>query len=203
MLFDFRAGVAASPISDDIETPPGLGGFRQVLTAELLPPFYEYGRRGQVYMATIAAAGVAPGTATSTTPPFSLYNPPGSGKNLVVLRSKCSVLSGTLGLGTVFWQGSLQTTTPSGGAALAVLNSKVGSTATGVGTAYTLSTLAVTPSLLSPAFQVLTTNTVQNDYLGQGEFIVVPGSALSLEETGAAGTTPLVFLSVTWAEVSA
>ena len=202
MLFEFKYGINSAPSADDNTAPPGMGGFRQVLTAELLPPFYELGKRGQIYMATTAAAGVAPGTAASTTPPFILYNPAASGKNLVVLRAKCSVLSGTLGLGTVFWEGTAQATAPSGGTALTARSSKVGDASTGTGQAYQGSTLSATPSLLSPAFQVLTTNTVLNDYVGLGEFVVTPGSALCLEETGAAGTTPLVFLSVVWAEVS-
>lgn len=203
MQFEFKAGVAAAPIGDDTLTPPAMGGFRQVLTAELLPPFYEYGRRGQIYVATTAAAGVAPGTAASTTPPFTLWNPANSGKHLVVLRAKCSVLSGTLGLGTVFWEGNLQTTQPTTGTALTIRSSRVGDTSSATGQVFQGSTLSATPDLLSPAFQVLTTNTVANDYVGLGEYIVVSGAALSLEETGAAGTSPLVFFSVLWAEVAA
>ena len=203
MQFEFKAGIAAAPISDDLLTPPAMGGFRQVLTADLLPPFYEYGRRGQIYVATTAAAGVAPGTAASTTPPFTLWNPANSGKNLVLLRAKCGVLSGTMGLGTVFWEGNLQTTQPTTGTALAIRSTRVGDTSSATGQAFQGSTVAATPDLLSPAFQVIDSVPTALDYVGLGEYIVVPGSALSLEETGAAGSTPLVFFSVVWAEVAA
>ena len=42
---------------------------------------------GQVITAVNAVAGAAPGTALATTAPLSLWNPPGSGKNLVILHA--------------------------------------------------------------------------------------------------------------------
>jgi hypothetical protein len=53
-------------------------------------------RAGLVFMGSTAIAGVAPPIATSTNPTFALWNPLGSGKNLVMLRAAYGYISGTV-----------------------------------------------------------------------------------------------------------
>src|ERR1043165_1466041 len=57
--------------------------------------------RGSVYSAQTAASGVAPGTSIGTTGAFTLSNPIGSGKRLIVQNLGMGYISGTLGAGVV------------------------------------------------------------------------------------------------------
>src|ERR1700675_1858043 len=66
--------------------------------AEAHGRYQEMAIRGLYHVVT-PVAGVAPGTALSTTPPHILWNPPNSGVVGVLIRSQMSWISGTLGLG--------------------------------------------------------------------------------------------------------
>lgn len=88
--------------------------------------YHEIVSRGNVYVASNAVAGVAPGTALSTAPPICLHNPVGSGKNLVILKTSVSYLSGTLGGGNIAYGYVAQSTAPSTGAALTPVCLKLG-----------------------------------------------------------------------------
>ncbi|TAL44211.1 MAG: hypothetical protein EPN91_04905, partial [Salinibacterium sp.] len=67
--------------------------------------YWEPATRGRLFSASTGVAGVAPGTALSTTPPFVLYNPPNSGVIATVLDVLVSYVSGTLGAGNVVLAG--------------------------------------------------------------------------------------------------
>lgn len=202
MLAELQVGPTATPMTDGNQRVAALGRFGQVLTGDYLPQYAELVTRGNVFTATTAAAGVAPGTAASTTPPFALWNPPNSGKNLVVLSASCSILSGTLGVGTVFLEYCVQATVPSGGAELTTYETRIGGGGRASGRVFQASTLGATPTLLRPMCGVYagSTDPVRADLWGS--IVVIPGYALALEETGAAGTSPKVFLSMTWAEIA-
>jgi hypothetical protein len=203
MLTEFKVGVSAKAMGDGLETTGAAGSFGQVLVSSFLPAYAELVNRGMVFSATTAAAGAAPGTATSTTPPFALWNPPNSGKNLVVLGASVSILSGTLGLGTVFLEYCAQTTQPSTGSELTRVEARIGGGVTGSGRVFQGSTLAATPVLLRAFCAVYagSTDPVASDL--SGGIVVLPGYALALEEIGAAGTSPKAMFSMTWAEVPA
>lgn len=163
---------------------------------------------GQVMTVVNAVAGAAPGTALATTAPLALWNPPGSGKNLVILHASLGYVSGTLGAGCWVFAQAPQATTPAG-AALTPVNNLLGFPA-GVGKAYTGATaIGAVPTIVRPTFSsgAFTAATaampveVVDDV--KGGIIVTPGNALALTFIGTAGTTPLVIHCIKYAEVDA
>lgn len=157
--------------------------------------------------ATNLPAGVAPGTALSTTPPLSLWNPPASGKNLSITKVSVGYVSGTLGAGNIaVGQVTAQVTVPTGGTEITPSCSLIGFPR-GVGRAFTGSTLASAPTIVRPvfnlgAFTAATALAPQDcDVLIDGSIIVPPGAAICLQGIATAGTTPLVILGVTYEEI--
>jgi hypothetical protein len=168
--------------------------------------FQEAVQRGNVFTATTGTSGVAPGTALSTTPPFSLYNPAGSNVNLVVLEAEMLYISGTFGAGVVYYavNNANGQAAPTGGTTLTPICNKIGSTALPQGKSFQGATLPATPSAFKPAFPVggNPSGIVPAKDLVDGAIVVTPGNILSLQEVGAAGTSPLGGFSVTWEEVA-
>jgi hypothetical protein len=170
--------------------------------------YYESVVRGATFTAANAVAGVAPGTALSATPPLALWNPPNSGKNLIITWTSVGYVSGTLGAGTiVFAVVPLQTTKPTGGTQLVPQCNLIGSTV-GVGIPFTGSTLVATPTIFMPLWTVgaalATTATFPASLAIEvnGTVIVPPGAVLAIQGIAAAGTTPLVIFALSWEEVS-
>lgn len=176
-------------------TTQGHGGYTEPAT------------RGGIMEATTAVAGVAPGTALTTTPPMALWNPPSSGKNLAILKSYMGYISGTLGGGTlVYAVVPAQTTVPTSGTELVPQCSLIGSPR-GVGRVFQGSTLSAVPTILRPAFVLgsfVGTAVAPPDPaldLVDGSIIVAPGTVLCLQAIAGAGTTPLVLLSLIYEEL--
>ena len=66
--------------------------------------YYQAAKDGFLWHAVTTDAGVAPGTdSVATTQAVSLYNPPGSGVDLVILQARMAYVSGTLGAGEMLW----------------------------------------------------------------------------------------------------
>lgn len=172
--------------------------------------FFEGAFRNQQFTACTAVAGVAPGTALSATPAFSLWNPANSGKALVVVKASMGYVSGTLGAGTVVFAVNAvagnQPAQPTTGAVLPTRSNYVGNAAAGVGVAQQGSTIAAVPLIFRPAFMMgaflASTATPPGPALdySDGDIIVAPGNVLCLHGIAAAGTSPLVLLSMTWEE---
>jgi hypothetical protein len=181
---------------------------RSLATMPAHPEYYDTVMRGNTYTAGTAATGVAPGTAIGTTSAFTLYNPIGSGVNLVVLQTTLSFISGTLGAGTVHY---VVNNNPAAaavtGTAITPVNNMLGG-AVGMGKAFTTATLPASPTILRPfmSLTAITTSTAVQLYQCiedvRGSIIVTSGCALSLEATAASGTSPLVCFGMTWEEFS-
>jgi hypothetical protein len=175
--------------------------------AEQYPDFYELVRGSQVYSATTAVSGVAPGTAIGTTGAFTLQNLAGSSVNLVILQAFMGYVSGTLGAGVVNYLVNGPTTTVATGTAITPVNNFLGGVASTYARAFTTSTI-VSPTLLRPfcSLQASLASTAVGPWqiIDQvnGGIIVTPGSNLTLHATAAGGSTPLVIFGMTWAEVS-
>lgn len=161
----------------------------------------------RVMIASTGVAGVAPGTAFSATPPMAIWNPPGSGFYLSILKVALGYVSGTLGSGEVYAaQWPSQTTVPSTGTELTPVCAALGFPR-GVGRAFQGSTVAGTVTLIRPVFvlpPMLATSVFQitpcYDEL-RGEITVPPGAVFALQATAAAGTSPLVTFGVVWEEL--
>lgn len=177
------------------------------LVAKEIPDFFELVSRGRLFVATIGTAGVAPETTLDTTPPFTLYNPDGSGKLLVPVYSVVGYVSGTLGAGSLSYAYvPNQTSEPSGGTALTVQNCLLGNAA-GSGKPRTGSTHSATPTLLEPAFMFgafaggAESPKKCFDYLF-GRYAIQERTAFVIQGAPlGAGTSPLVMLGLCWAEI--
>lgn len=158
----------------------------------------------EIFSVSNAAAGVAPGTVLSTTPPLTLWNPTDSKKNLIVLEALCGYVSGTLGAGFLAYASATQATAPTGGTDLtsSIRAGVLGNTNTASAKAYTGSTLAFTPTLHKPALilQASAPFVPVPRVYEEGALIVLPGQALCLQAIAAAGASPLVVLGLTWIE---
>jgi hypothetical protein len=163
---------------------------------------------GRVMTAVNAVAGATPGTALATTAPISLWNPPGSGKNLVILHASIGYVSGTLGAGCWAFAQAPQATTPAG-TELTPVNNLLGFPR-GVGRAFTGATaIGAVPTIIRPSFStgpMLATSVfapfeIVDDV--KGGIVITPGNAMVLSFIGGAGTSPLVIHCIKYAEVDA
>lgn len=170
--------------------------------------YYQLVKDGLVYVAQTAAAGVAPGTAIGTTAAAALYNPAGSGKLLVILKTALAYVSGTLGSGFV---SHCVNTNPIAaavtGTAMTAKNALVGAASGNIGQPLTTATLPAAPTPVRP-FCTLTpilASSVTQPYQVideiAGEIVLKPGTCHSLQATAGAGTSPLVVYGYMWAEV--
>jgi hypothetical protein len=168
--------------------------------------YQEPASRAGINEACTAVAGVAPGTALSTTPPFALWNPPNSGVNLYILKTSLGYVSGTLGAGSLLYaQVTLQTTVPSTGTELVPVNTNLGR-ARGQGRAFQGSTLASTPTIIRAAFTLGAFVGGANPPVPvadviDGAFCVPPGAVFCMQGLAGAGTSPLVILGCAWEEI--
>lgn len=191
-----------------------IGTSGATIVADAHAHFWEANRVGMqgtgqgLWCATVPATGVAPGTALSTAGnPLVLWNPPNSGVVAVIAAARMVFLSGTLGAGTIFYTaGESQVITPSAGTAISPVSNLIGDATAPRVKAYSGATLQNTPQLLAPIMQVTATAPASwstfKDLL-DGEFCVLPGGVFSIQEIGAAGTSPLFIFSFTWEEVPA
>lgn len=206
MLADAKVG----PV---LEADGAIGPVRRtrtgaVATSDAHARFQEAVSRGTAYCATTGVAGTAPGTALSTTPPYTLYNPRDSGLDVVVWIATFGYISGTLGAGAIFWgvNNDAAQAIPSGGTELTPINLRVGA-ARGVARAFQESTLAAAPTALRPfcSLTALLATTAVAPYqiieYVDGAITINPGCSVSLEGVAAAGSAPVVALAMTWEEV--
>lgn len=177
-------------------------------TYDCRPRYSDMCSDGGLFIVSTGVAGVAPGTALSTTPPLAIWNPLNSNKLATVVRVRMTYLSGTLGAGSVVYAMATQTTVPTGGVELQPQAGMIGN-AGGSIRCFQGSTLAVTPSIIAPAFTLtaaLATTAVQPIVVAQdevaGELMIPPGTALVIQAVAAAGTTPLVLFGVSYVEES-
>lgn len=170
--------------------------------------YYELVREGVVFIGQTAVTGVAPGTAIGTTAAAALYNPVGSGKNIVLLQTTLGYVSGTLGAGVVSY--CLNTNLVAAavtGTAMAHRNAFAGSAATAAASALTTATLPAAPQPVrsfcslqaSLASTAVAPWQVMDDV--DGALILKPGATVSLQATAATGSSPLVVYSFMWAEL--
>ena len=210
------AGPTLSTHVGPVYNGDGVGAFDKRLDSHMATVVTEAGgkykeacKRGNVYSATTAATGTAPGTALGTTAAFTLYNPAGSGKNLIVQKAGLGLISGTMGGGTLWITGSaVGDAAPSGGTAITPRNRSVGSPNTAVGQAFTGATVATTAAKMIDILATITeevvattagpTEVTEKDI--DGEIVIQPGFYICFSATAAAGSSPLMVFKATWEE---
>lgn len=208
MPITLQGQVAPQTLSDGFPASIRLGRSGEVVIQELHGVYYEQAKRGNLFTASVGVAGVAPGTVVGTAAAFSLYNPAGSGKDIVLLISNLAYLSGTLGAGALFYcQNAIGTVAPTGGTACPTLASN-GGAAAGVGVALSGSTLPVAPKVIGTmgSLTAMLASTAVQPYALKDEIkgliIVQPGGIFSIQAVAVAGTVPLVILGLAWEEVA-
>jgi hypothetical protein len=174
--------------------------------------YYEAVSRGKCFAAQTAATGVAPGTAIGTTAPFTLANPAGNNKRLVVQKIGLGVISGTFASGTVhIVANSNPAAAAVTGTAITPVNLDIGNGAGATGKAYTTATLPANPTAIG-VLCTMSKFVVDTDKVGpffppfekdiDGEIVIEPGCSVSIESTATGGgSSPLVVVSATWEEV--
>jgi hypothetical protein len=162
---------------------------------------------GNAMVVSNAVAGVTHGTVFGTTAPISLWNPPSSGKNLVIWKAIVATVSGTLGYGFYAFGQYAQAALPAG-TELTPVNALLGYPR-GVGRAFTGATaVGGTPTIIRPSITygafagAAAMPGVLSDFVN-GEIIVTQGMAIALQGIGTAGSTPLVVHSIVYEEVDA
>ena len=199
--------VGPSVVADGSSALVRLGKTGELIAHTAHGKYFEAASRGNLFMASLAVGGVAPGTAFSTTPTIALWNPPGSGILCAIQQVWVGYVSGTLGAGTLcHGVNPSQVTAPTTGteitpqgALLGVLRAKT--------RAYTGATVSVTPVILRASLHLgaalATTATfpaVAYDEV-DGSIVIPPGSLWAYHGVAAAGTTPLVIVSALFEEV--
>lgn len=191
-------------LSDGVNATARTGRTGEFNVSDAHSRYQEAVYRGNVFLAS-NQAGQALSTALSTTQTgFTLTNPSGSGKNLVVLDAVIALTTAPAGISTLLWAANVNTvaaavtqTTP-----LTVRSALLGSSATGVGLAASAVTLPAAPVVVravpgGPVATGTTTSPFIRDEIAGG-LILTPGTALSLSTL----TTAIsVICSMIWEEI--
>lgn len=203
-------GNGRNGVADGTDVVLRLGRNNELVTLQGGPDYWENLIRANSFMASTGTAGVAPGTALSTTPPFVLYNPPNSGVIAAVCDAECAFVSGTLGAGNIVLAGiGLQAIVPAslGTVLTPTQPNLIGSSQAPSCKALQAPTLSAAPTLMRNLWYTGAFVTNATQYFGEakkdlrGLVGVMPGGAICIQEVGAAGTTPLVMLSMSWVEI--
>lgn len=191
----------------------GFGEFSEVLITELQPRYYEQTYRGNMFNASNQAAITAPAALTASSVNFTLYNPLGSGKNVVLAFVDITVAQlaeTTAGS----YQVLLCANTAPGQAAPATVtalspqSALLGSGIQPSAKVYSTATLAAIPTVIKPLFSITSAATISgaiangsSDNIG-GTIVVTPGNYVSVQGIGTSETTsPGLIVSMTWAEI--
>lgn len=148
-----------------------------------------------------AAASAALAVVNSLAPTFTLYNPIGSGVNLVIMRVAAMLTAApaaatVISLNTAVQAGPVVTSTPN-----AVAAAVIGSAAAGKGQCFATATLITAPvirKIIGGVTAVGSINPGVFDVDLNGALILGPGAALTMGASAAAS----VAASITWKEVS-
>lgn len=213
MLIQPTVGLAsARQAAGSTPNSPG-GGYGEWLTSRLMPDYYTLLKNGMVFnLATLAANPSAFVGAAAGTPLLALWNPIGSGKDLVLLEA-------ALGIRTTGTAAAANACNHFAGAQGATLitgtptqprnqlsQGQGGSVATGL--VNTANTAAVASNLIRPAFSIGNATTTAGVNVAlmrdeiKGEIIIPPGGYYAFG-FAAALTAGSIDAALIWAEVPA
>lgn len=158
----------------------------------------------QVFVAS-NQAGQALSIALSTTQTgFTLYNPLGSGKSLIVEQVTVACTTAPAGIATIVYAANVNpnAASPATNTALSVRAANLGRPYVGVGQVYSATTLPAAPVVVRSLGGPVATGSVSSPYFRDdvnGALVLAPGTCLSLSSL----TTAIsAIISMTWREVS-
>lgn len=209
VIANMKAQVGGHQVAGDGSAVLPWAGRQADLVTQPFGKLYVAALYGYIFMGTTPDGGVAPKTdSNGTAGELSLYNPNGSGVNLVLLRVKSAYLSGTFIAGPVFLM--LNTNPASAattGTACAITSGKISG---GGGTKASLlddSTIPEVPTygelLYNVSDWVGNTGETGREAVLDGSLIIPPGCAASVISQEGGGASPLEYHSMVWAEVPA
>ena len=158
---------------------------------------------GNVFTASTQAAVTFGVGLSATLATFGLYNPAGSGKNLVVLSTQLAFSAAPAGATVLYYVANINpvAAAPTGTTLLVVRNSLLGVGTSAIGQALTAATLPAAPVALRVLTSILGAASITAPFIDDelsGQIIVGPGCVLSIQATAAASA----FISMTWEELS-
>lgn len=189
---------------DGAEVPARMGRMSEIIMAPYKGAYAEQCARGNVWFASAAAVTV-PVIAATLVSVFTVYNPPGSGKNLELIDFVAPLVLATSvvdGIGLYYStaaQTALGTFTTKGTPQCGLLGGG-GSPAGQFYSAYTHSGTPLLACLMGGWGAVTDANSDGPVFNFNGKVIIPPGIAASVAMTTAAGTTSGITLGVSWAE---
>ncbi len=210
-----QGAVGALPSTRQVSGNPTVlsGTFGELLESRLLPDYYTLLKSGKVFTSSVVAANPAAFTGGAAgTPLIGLYNPVGSGVDLVLLEVAVAIrTTGTAAVGIDFnhWgvnQGGVAVT----GTATAPRNlyslAATGSAATAM--VNVVNTAALASAVIRPSVSVGTTTVTPTLNLGlfrdeiKGGIVVAPGCYYAFGSV-VAPTAASIDSAVIWAEIPA
>ena len=170
--------------------------------------YHEAASRNKLFIASIGVAGVAPGTALSTSPALILWNPTASGILVSIKQVWVGYVSGTLGAGMlVHSRNASQVAAPTGGTALVPVCGNLNGVV-GTAQAFTGSTISATSTLVRPSMSMGAALASSVDFPSvvmdevDGGIAIPAGVAWCYQGIAAAGTSPLLSLAVVYEEIA-
>jgi hypothetical protein len=204
-----QVGPSALWASDGTNIATRQGKQGETVVNEMMPVSYEAAYRGLIYHAfingvTLASTHASPIAAGTGTPIIGIYNPAGSGKNLVFMKTVMTTTSGTPG-GPLLWNviPNPQNITITPTAPISNLSfANTGSVAK------LFNNAAITGSTAGVAYRVVGGPAAVAAGAGlytfmdehKGEFMLAPGGMLALAAT-AAGTSHIMSAFIQWMEM--
>jgi hypothetical protein len=209
MLLQGQAGAIPTQSNKSGQNNVAQGWLNELLVSELIPVYSTLNQGGFLFSTfvnavTLAATHASPLTAGTGTPILSVYNPPNSGHNIHLVRTKSTTTSGTPG-GPLLWNvvpNPANITAAAAAASSNIVGGALGSVAKcWNNTAVTGSTVGTAYRVLGgPAAVAAGAGLYQFEEEHKGDLLIPPGVMLALCAT-AAGTTHIVSAWTEWAEL--
>lgn len=207
--------ISAGGVADNTVTQLNFGRSNDLLMSEVHGKYYQQTYRGNMFHGSTATAGVVIPIASTLTPTYSIWNPAGSGKNLVFVCALFGWTATTAALGNLVWQATtnagsgISSTAPfvafgtgtptnallgAGKASVARLGSGGTTTLVAASTFYRSTGCSITAT--TAATSVAPGWVWRDDF--DGQFVVPPGNAVHLLATTAIAVT--LQITTTWYE---
>jgi hypothetical protein len=206
-----RGAVGPFRAAAGVETPLRLGQDSELVVTELHGKYYETCRLGNIFFACMTAGVIFPAPAATAANPMTLANPAGSGKLIIPISFDLvfTTLPGTPVVGTYGLYANTNVVAAAvSGTVITPVSGLLGSNYRPVGNVFSTSTVPAAPTFLMPFASKLTGagTTLPNipslhiDF--DGRLVLLPGTAITPQQTAADTSNATVIGMVCWEEVS-
>ena len=203
MLSEGQVGIQI--LNDGSTQPFRMTKLAAMVVQELHGRYYEQTYRGNTFLASTQASGIFTLLATTAYTGLILVNPPGSGKNLVLLDVCIAQSTAATGITTFVLAANTNIiqALPTSTTAVTIRPTLLGSGAATVAAAYSIATLATAPVVIRAiGGGPVATGTQQVPFIRDevaGSIILAPGTTVNIATLT---TTMSAVASFTWEEVT-